>query len=133
MSDFSKSIVYSGLVLVAGLIAIFAISSNMTTQQPGAEFAAIQPAAGEEQTPITSPNEATAAAEQTAEKSAWESDEALTKLREALKEAGVDIENVENIEPSAGEEATQAPTINDNAANAASEPTATDETTGSAE
>lgn len=43
MNNFSKSIVYSGLVLAAGLVAIFAVYNNMSER--GA--AGIEPAAGE--------------------------------------------------------------------------------------
>lgn len=44
MSNFTKSIVYSGVVLAAGLIAIFAIYNNMS----GSEMSGIEPAAGTE-------------------------------------------------------------------------------------
>ena len=44
MNNFTKSIVYSGVVLAAGLVAIFAIYNNMQTQSP----ASIEPAAGQE-------------------------------------------------------------------------------------
>lgn len=42
MSNFTKSIVYSGLVMAAGLVAIFAIYNNMTD----ASLSSIEPAAG---------------------------------------------------------------------------------------
>ena len=42
MSNFTKSIVYSGVVLAAGLVAIFAIYNNMS----GNDVASIEPAAG---------------------------------------------------------------------------------------
>jgi hypothetical protein len=45
MSNFTKSIVYSGVVLAAGLVAIFAIYNNMADQGP---MSYIEPAAGEE-------------------------------------------------------------------------------------
>ena len=45
MSNFTKSIVYSGVVLVAGLIAVFTIYNNMGTMQ-GSTMSAIEPAAG---------------------------------------------------------------------------------------
>jgi hypothetical protein len=45
MSNFTKSIVYSGVVLAAGLVAIFAIYNNMSGQEP---MNYIEPAAGEE-------------------------------------------------------------------------------------
>jgi cytoskeletal protein RodZ len=44
MSNFTKSIVYSGVVLAVGLIAIFAIRSNMTEQ---GTLSYIEPASGE--------------------------------------------------------------------------------------
>lgn len=104
MSDFTKSIVYSGFVLVAGLIAIFAISSNMTAQQGAETFAVIEPAAGGD-TSADFTIDTTAAADEaaaaTAEQSPWASDEALDELRKALKEAGV---SVSEIEPAAGDE-----------------------------
>lgn len=49
MSDFTKSIVYSGVVLVAGLIAIFSIYNNMTADT-ASNYAGISPAAGEQAT-----------------------------------------------------------------------------------
>ncbi len=45
MSNFTKSIVYSGVVLAAGLVAIFAIYNNMSGQGP---VSYIEPASGEE-------------------------------------------------------------------------------------
>lgn len=47
MSNFTRSVVYSGVVLVAGLIAIFSIYENMATN-PGSDLAGIEPAAGEQ-------------------------------------------------------------------------------------
>ena len=44
MNNFTKSIVYSGLVVAAGLVAIFAIYNNMQT---GGSMQAIEPAAGQ--------------------------------------------------------------------------------------
>lgn len=46
MNNFTKSIVYSGVVLAAGLVAIFAIYNNMGTD--GSNVSYIEPAAGEE-------------------------------------------------------------------------------------
>lgn len=97
MSDFSKSIVYSGLVLVAGLIAVFAISSNMTTSPDGASFATIEPAAGD----ATAEPTMEATQEETSAAETGVTDEALEELRKALEEAGV---NVSEIEPAAGDE-----------------------------
>ena len=45
MNNFTKSIVYSGVVLAAGLVAIFAIYNNISSDN---EFAYIEPAAGTE-------------------------------------------------------------------------------------
>ncbi|MEM6465256.1 MAG: hypothetical protein AAF679_01945 [Pseudomonadota bacterium] len=45
MTNFTKSIVYSGVVLAAGLVAIFAIYNNMS----GTDVAGIEPAAGVEE------------------------------------------------------------------------------------
>lgn len=45
MSNFTKSIVYSGVVLVAGLVAVFTIYNNMAVTD-GAGYANIEPAAG---------------------------------------------------------------------------------------
>ena len=45
MSNFTKSIIYSGVVLVAGLVAIFTIYNNMTST-PGINYGQIEPAAG---------------------------------------------------------------------------------------
>ncbi|MCD8562780.1 MAG: hypothetical protein LRY54_01680, partial [Alphaproteobacteria bacterium] len=47
MSNFTKSIMYSGIVLVAGLIAVFSIYENMDASKE-AQLGAITPAAGEE-------------------------------------------------------------------------------------
>ena len=46
MTNFTKSVVYSGVVLVAGLIAIFAIQNNMNGSAD--RFSAVEPAAGVE-------------------------------------------------------------------------------------
>lgn len=46
MSNFTRSILYSASVLVAGLVAIFAIYSNVATTPNGANVAQISPAAG---------------------------------------------------------------------------------------
>ncbi len=46
MNNFTKSIVYSGVVLAAGLVAIFAIYNNMGTDASNVSY--IEPAAGEE-------------------------------------------------------------------------------------
>lgn len=46
MSNFTKSIFYSGAVLAVAMIAVFSIYTNMT--QNGSELGAIEPAAGEE-------------------------------------------------------------------------------------
>lgn len=46
MNNFTKSIVYSGVVLAAGLVAIFAIYNNMGTD--GSNVSYIEPAAGEQ-------------------------------------------------------------------------------------
>lgn len=45
MNNFTKSIVYSGVVLAAGLVAIFAIYNNMGAT--GSSMANLEPAAGE--------------------------------------------------------------------------------------
>ena len=45
MSNFTKSIVYSGVVLVAGLVAVFSIYNNMATTSANS-VANIEPAAG---------------------------------------------------------------------------------------
>ena len=45
MNNFTKSIVYSGVVLAAGLVAIFAIYNNMGTDT---NVSYIEPAAGTE-------------------------------------------------------------------------------------
>ena len=45
MSNFTKSIVYSGAVLAVGLVAIFAIYNNMAPT--GTNFASLEPASGE--------------------------------------------------------------------------------------
>jgi methyl-accepting chemotaxis protein len=44
MSSFTKSIVYSGIVLAAGLVAVFAIYSNMG--QKDSDYSYIEPASG---------------------------------------------------------------------------------------
>ena len=46
MSNFTKSIVYSGIVLVAGLVAVFTLYNNMATTGANS-FANMEPAAGE--------------------------------------------------------------------------------------
>ena len=46
MSNFTKSIFYSGAVLAVAMIAVFSIYTNMT--QNGSELGALEPAAGEE-------------------------------------------------------------------------------------
>ena len=46
MSNFTKSIVYSTTVLAAGVVAIFAIYNNVSTDTDGAAVAGITPAAG---------------------------------------------------------------------------------------
>ncbi len=46
MSNFTRSILYSTSVLVAGLVAIFAIYSNIATTPNGSNVAQISPAAG---------------------------------------------------------------------------------------
>lgn len=46
MNNFTKSIVYSGVVLAAGLVAIFAIYNNMGTDASNMSY--IEPASGEE-------------------------------------------------------------------------------------
>jgi len=46
MSNFTRSILYSTSVLVAGLVAIFAIYSNVATTPNGSNVAQISPAAG---------------------------------------------------------------------------------------
>lgn len=97
MSDFSKSMMYSGLVLVAGLIAIFSISSNMSADpsMDASGFAVIEPAAGDEASmPMTDEMAATADDVNSA------TVEALTQLRKALEDAGVDVSD---IEPAAGD------------------------------
>lgn len=105
MSDFTKSIVYSGFVLVAGLVAIFAISSNMTVDQTnGTSFAVIEPAAGDETNTFSIPEPVANSFEATQDQAEWATEEALAKLRDALKEAGVDVSKTE---PAAGEEAPQ--------------------------
>ncbi|MEM7680109.1 MAG: hypothetical protein AAF182_03805 [Pseudomonadota bacterium] len=99
MSDFTKSIVYSGFVLVAGLIAVFAISSNMTapTGDTGSAFAVIEPAAGNE----TATDTMDTMTDKTSTVETGVTDEDLAKLRAALEEAGI---SVSEIEPAAGEE-----------------------------
>lgn len=44
MDNFTKSIVYSGVVLAAGLVSIFAIYNNMTPDRTG--LSNIQPSSG---------------------------------------------------------------------------------------
>ncbi|MCF8496207.1 MAG: hypothetical protein K9G62_06030 [Alphaproteobacteria bacterium] len=56
MSSFTKSIVYSGVVLALGLVAIFAIRSNMIDQ--GAGMSNIEPAAGQVAEDTTGTDEA---------------------------------------------------------------------------
>lgn len=46
MNNFTKSIIYSGLVLVAGMIAVIAIQNNLGPT--ATSFSALEPAAGEE-------------------------------------------------------------------------------------
>ena len=46
MNNFTKSIVYSGVVMAAGLVAIFAVYNNMD----GSSVSSIEPAAGQEMT-----------------------------------------------------------------------------------
>jgi len=105
MSDFSKSIVYSGLVLVAGLIAVFAISSNMTTtDDAAAPFAVIEPAAGDEATEATDTT-----TEETSATETGITDEDLAELRKVLEAAGV---NISETEPAAGDETTGDATVN---------------------
>ncbi|MFN3701378.1 MAG: hypothetical protein ACK4VI_07645 [Alphaproteobacteria bacterium] len=48
MSNFTKSIFFSGMVLVAGLVAVFTIYNNMSGD--AGNFAAIEPASGYEVT-----------------------------------------------------------------------------------
>ncbi len=47
MKNFTRSVLYSSTVLAAGLVAIFAIYSNVSTFENGQSIANISPAAGE--------------------------------------------------------------------------------------
>lgn len=82
MSNFTKSIVYSGVVLAVGLIAIFAIRGNMEEQAGG--FATVEPAAGQEEGYFeTMPEETTQAREEVEHMT----EEAMEETSEAMEEA----------------------------------------------
>lgn len=98
MSDFTRSIIYSGFVLVAGLVAIFAISSNLTSTDPNS-FAVIEPAAG-----IEEPSAPAEAETMTEAEESFDADNEVEKLRTALEEAGI---NVSEVEPASGEEISE--------------------------
>ena len=77
MNNFTKSIVYSGVVLAAGLVAIFAIYNNMGIDANNVSY--IEPAAGDE-TSLETVNEAIEAIP-----------EALESGVETLQETAIEI------------------------------------------
>ncbi len=120
MSNFTKSILYSTTVLAAGLVAIFAIYNNVTTDQSGSSLAQITPAAGEESSVAAEYDQvmnegadmASEAAEATtaavlgaAETVGSAINGAVDTAEETLAEAGeTATETLNNIAPAAGEE-----------------------------
>ncbi len=128
MSNFTKSIFYSGAVLAVAMIAVFSIYTNMTQKN---DLGAIEPAAGEEtmteeqgalqqagdyiaekasnaaeaakdMTEQAAENAGNLAAEQPAE----QSEEAAPQATEAAKAAGTEQmteEAPKTVEPAAGE------------------------------
>jgi cytoskeletal protein RodZ len=88
MSNFTKSIVYSGVVLAVGLIAIFAIRSNMTEQ---GTLSYIEPASGEAvvegDAAVAAEGEAAADAAATATEAAEDAAAASTEATEAAADA----------------------------------------------
>ncbi len=118
MSNFTKSIFYSTFVLAAGLVAIFAIYNNVTTNQSGSSLAEISPAAGEESAIVIEYDEvmnkgsdvaadATTAVLGAAETVGSAINGAVDATEETLAEAGDMVEKtMESLAPAAGEETT---------------------------
>lgn len=122
MNNFTKSIVYSGVVLAAGLVAIFAIYNNMNTAESNLSY--IEPAAGEASTTEATPaeestigQEAIDAASQAAEQASEAATSAADAVEETASEAvesaeeavdataeAIDAEAQDATEPAAGEE-----------------------------
>lgn len=131
MSDFTRSLLYSGFVLAAGLMAIIAIQNNMDAHR-ASSYSMIEPAAGQQASifksspaatnaqtemtanaadakqnvpaPVTDSSDVEAAANRAA-------NEALktlaTQLQDIMKGAGTGA--LQNIEPAAGEPSNQQP------------------------
>jgi len=136
MSNFTKSIVYSGVVLAAGLVAIFAIYNNMSGQGP---VSYIEPAAGEEAMIDGQPADALAVVEgEAAAEAATQAEEATdaaaaaTDASEGAAEAAQAAEQAadsateaaSNAEAAAEEATDAAAQATDAAAEAATEPSA---------
>lgn len=130
MKNFTKSIVYSGVVLAAGLVAVFAIQNNMNGTQTQTPLFAIEPAAGtegdyqvggqsfipviEQMTEDSAEaienmaEEASNVAEETLDAASKEANMALEAIDAGVIEAGEEIENaLQNIMPASGETETE--------------------------
>lgn len=104
MNDFTKSILYSGVVLAAGLIAVFAIQSNMTgAQKDAGQISSVEPAAGQEGFSLSKEDEIFLI-KGPAANSADDMEE-IAEMDMNIDAAVQDLgEEIQNIEPAAGEE-----------------------------
>lgn len=86
MNNFTKSVVYSGLVVAAGLVAIFAIYNNMETGGP--DLSAIEPAAGQYDEMNTNTEGMTGTFQQVTDEAAQAGEEVMDAAKDAAKDAG---------------------------------------------
>ena len=115
MSNFTKSIVYSGVVLAAGLVAIFAIYNNMAAQGP---VSSIEPASGQEAT-LDQTLEGQPAATEDATGAAGQASDAAAAATEASEGAADAAAAAEQASDAASEAASDAKTAADEATEAA--------------
>lgn len=124
MSNFTRSIVYSGVVLAAGLVAIFAIYNNIDDNSASG-LASIQPAAGnvgeaftdtydsavsaieQASSEVDMEMDATVEAEEAVEDINAEADAVVESVEEATEEAVEDAETVVEEATEAAEDAAE--------------------------
>jgi hypothetical protein len=96
MSNFTKSIFFSGMVLVAGLVAVFTIYNNMSGD--AGNFAAIEPASGYEVTIEEATDDAVEAVEEVAEDVEDTAEEVVEDSEAAVEETTEDAAEEETVE-----------------------------------
>lgn len=105
MTNFTKSIVYSGVILAVGLVAVFAIYNN--APKNAAPYAQIAPAAGEESSATEVISEETAKVMNDASEIVSEAADAIgreaNEIENAAQEAVDEVQKALEIEPAAGE------------------------------